>query len=119
MLTVLLHGPPGEVFLIAYGVVAAIALLGAGVATAIFGRGGGAGRILVSLVAGTVAGFALACGVFIASMMSLAWMFKGVSSGVLISMFVGLALGAGFAVAALVARVGQRGQVSGPAKTET
>jgi hypothetical protein len=113
MLAVFLHGPPAEFILIAFAVVAAIALLGAGVATVIFGRGSGAGGVLAALLVGTLAGFGLAYGFFIASMTSLAWMFKGVSGGVLITLFVGLALSGGFAVAALVGRFGNRFQRSG------
>jgi hypothetical protein len=115
VLAVFLHGmPDASFFLIAYGVVAAIALLGAALATVVFGRSGGAGRILAGLLAGTVAGFALACGLFIASMTVLAWMFKGVSAGPLLAAFVVLALGGGFAVTALVARANRPRGGAGP-----
>jgi hypothetical protein len=111
MLAVFLHGPPAELILIAFAVVAAIALVGAGIAAAVFGRGGGAGRIVAALLAGTVGGFGLAYGFFVASMTSLAWMFEDVAGGPLIAAFVVLALGGGFVVAALVGRMGRPGKV--------
>jgi hypothetical protein len=103
MLTVFLHGlPDASFFLIAFAVVAAIALVGAAIAIVTIGRGGGAVGKVVALVAGTVGGFALAIGVFLAT--STSPMFKEVSAGPLLTAFVLLALGGGFAVAALAGR---------------
>jgi hypothetical protein len=107
MLTVFLRGFPDDAFLlIPLGGLAFVALLGALLGAAILGRGG-AGRTLLALLAGTLCGVVLAA-VFIAvSASPLAWIVKGMPTGVLLTTFAALALGGGFAASALVARMGR------------
>jgi hypothetical protein len=106
MLIVLLHGPPGELILIGLAVVAAIALLGAFIATKLYASSG-AQRTLAALAAGTVAGFALTYGFFALSMTSLSPIFSSMSAGPLLTTIAIIALGGGFAVAASILRFGK------------